>query len=126
MTEPERIAEEDLAKLGEAIISNATAGSASFRELIEAAGTELKRRFDEDPASLPGTFVIKLFLDGQKALTAKEFEPTEDELGNVSILDRIDALPAEHAAALLKGEIARIDSLRADYFAALARIQEEK
>lgn len=124
MTEPAKFTEDELDKIADGLISSATADSASFRDLIDAAGLELKRRFDEEPSSLPGTFVIKLFLDGQKALAAQDFDPEELESNQVSILDRIDALPREHAAALLKGELARLDSLREGYFAALEKLQE--
>lgn len=124
MPDPERFTDADLNAAADVVIANATADTASFRELIEAAGGELKRRFDEEPESLPGTFVIKLFLDGQKALAANEIVDPEDPDDQVAILDRLGALPREHAVALLKGELARLDSLREDYFRALERIQE--
>jgi len=128
---PERdlttLTEEDFAKIldeqGDEVIA-ATSENANFTELVEGAGRWLKYRTDNDPESLPPTFMVKLYLDGQKAIAAKQV-PEEPDGTQVSILDRIDALPPEHAAMLIKGEIARLDSLRADFFAALNRIQGE-
>jgi hypothetical protein len=115
--------DELLVALGEAVTTTTDVESASFRDLIDAAGRELKRRFDDDPESLPGTFVIKLFLDGQKAIASKD---VPDDVPEVSILDRIDALPTEHAVALIRGELARLDSLKETFVAALARLMEEQ
>jgi hypothetical protein len=112
--------DELLAALGEAVTTTTDVESASFRDLIDAAGRELKRRFDDDPESLPGTFVIKLFLDGQKAIASKD---VPDDVPEVSILDRIDALPTEHAVALIRGELARLNSLLTVYADALLRLE---
>lgn len=85
---------------------------------------ELNRRLADPEAvkDIPGTGLIQL----AKELAKQTQDDTpKDDGESVSILDRIDALPREHAIALIKGEIARIDSLRDDYFQALERIQEE-
>ena len=95
---------------------------ASFIDLVEGAGKWIKNMMDNKPDALPPTFMVKLYLDGKKAIASRAVEPESDE-GRVSILDRIDALPREHAVAILKGELARLDSLRDEHFAALNRLQ---
>lgn len=85
---------------------------------------ELNRRLADPDAvkDIPGTGLIQL----AKELAKQTQDDTpKDDGESVSILDRIDALPREHAVVLIKGEIARIDSLRDQYFQALERIQEE-
>jgi hypothetical protein len=47
-----------------------------------------------------------------------------DDGEQVSVLDRIHALPKDHAAALLRGEIERLDLERGRYFAALTELLE--
>lgn len=126
MTDPERLTDEDVAKIlaenGDEVIAGASE-NANFTELVEGAGRWLKDRMENDPESLPPTFMVKLYLDGQKAIAAKQVPDVPDG-AQVSILDRIDALPKAHAASLVKAELARLDSLRADFFAALERLQE--
>ena len=121
MTEPGRLEQGDLLDaLGAAVIADPQ-DPASLRELVTAAKTELKRRFEEEPESLPGTFVIKMVLDGEKQLNARD---APSELPEVTILDRIDALPAEHGIALLRGEITRLTSLTETYTETLIRLEE--
>lgn len=85
---------------------------------------ELNRRLADPQAvkDIPGTGLIQL---AKELAKQTQDDAPKDDGENISILDRIDALPREHAIALIKGEIARVDSLRDDYFAALARLQEE-
>jgi hypothetical protein len=94
----------------------------NFKELVGAAGRELTRRFNDDPGSLPGTFVIKLFLDGMKALAAGAVPEAEDP-GSVDILSSLGSLPPEHARELLCNEIHRLGELVAEYRGALAELE---
>lgn len=127
MTEPETFTDEDVAKIldeqGDDIIAGA-AGDANFSDLVEGAGRWLKDKMENEPERLPPTFMVKLYLDGKKAIAAKAVEPENIGGPQVSILDRIDALPKAHAISLVKAELARLDSLRDDFFAALERLQE--
>ena len=67
----------------------------------------MKRRFEEEPENLPGTFVIKLVLDGLKAIAARDV-PEPAEVEGLNILDSLDAVPVEHARMVLDREIARL------------------
>lgn len=49
--------------------------------------------------------------------------PSEDD--RKPLLDRLDALPKPHAKKLVKAELSRLDGLRAEYFAALERLEAE-
>lgn len=51
--------------------------------------------------------------------------PDDGEDDRKPLLDRLEALPKAHAAKLLKQEIGRLDELRAEYFAALERLEAE-
>lgn len=84
-------------------------------ELARLAGQELMRRFREEPSSLPGTFVIKLYLDGMKAIAAGAVPEDEDGPGAVDVLKSLDALPPEHARELVAKEIVRLGALLAAY-----------
>lgn len=56
--------------------------------------------------------------------TAEKAEaPPEADDTRRPVLDQIEALPAEHAVALIKQELARMDSYRDDLFAALAKLE---
>ena len=81
-----------------------------FKEIARLVAQELMRRLKDDPESLPGTFVIKLYLDSQKALAAGAV-PDQGDQGQVDILASLDALPPEHARELLRGEIVRLVAL---------------
>src|SRR5512146_940505 len=76
---------------------------ADFEELVDLAGKELERRFKEDPSDLPGTFVIKLFLDGNKAIRAGDVPEDEVPEPDPDVLDlvRSDGLPVERKYELL-------------------------
>ncbi len=77
-----------------------------FGELVKLSGQELRRRFEEDPASLPGTFVIKLWLDGNKAILHGD-SPSEEEAGpepDVLELVQSPGLPVERKHELLVAE----------------------
>ena len=106
-----RISDEDFEKA----VADLTADpeAPEFRRIIEAAGRELVRRLDSEADDIPGSIIAKLYLDGQKALAAKQIP--ESDTTQVSILDRIGALPPEHAKALLEGEITRLTSLTTEY-----------
>lgn len=122
MTDPQKITDADVAAILADNSDPPVVEDASFVELVEGAGRWLQEKMENDPESLPPTFMVKLYLDGKKAIAAKAVEPELNSDNQVSILDRIDAVPAEHAITILKGEIARLDSLRAEYFAALERL----
>lgn len=94
-----------------------------IRLLRDKVFGELNRRLADPDAvkDIPGTGLIQLAKELAKQTPP---EPEKDTDSGVSILDRIDALPVEHAVALIKGELARIDSLRDSYFQALERLQE--
>lgn len=79
---------------------------ADFEELVQLAGKELERRFREDPDSLPGTFVIKLFLDGNKAMRAGDVPDAAPDEPDPDVLDLIqnDGLPNERKLELLNAE----------------------
>lgn len=98
------------------------ASAPNFGELVELAGRELMRRFREEPNSLPGTFVIKLYLDGMKAVAAGAV-PEQADQGQVDILESLDALPPEHARELLRGELNRLGALTAAYQDTLAELE---
>lgn len=119
---PERITQADIdaALDADAIIANA-AGNADFKDLVDLAGKELMRRFQEEPSSLPGTFVIKLYLDGMKAIAAGE-TPDEGDQGSVDLLNSLEALPPETALPLLQAEITRLGYLLNDYSTAYGRL----
>lgn len=58
------------------------------------------------------------------AETEEAKEDAEDPDDNRRpLLDRVEALPAEHAAALIKQELARTDQYRADLFTALQKLE---
>ena len=80
-------------------------GDPDFAELVSAAGKELTRRLDRDPDSIPGTFLIKLWLDGNKALRAGD-APSEDSPPDPDVLELISnpGLPAERKIELLNAE----------------------
>lgn len=90
------------------------ADTPNFAELVNLAGQELMRRFREEPDSLPGTFVIKLYLDGMKAVAAGNVPDAEDP-GTVDVLAALDSLPPEHARALLETELVRLRALTDAY-----------
>ena len=83
---------------------------ADFHTIGRAAGKELLSRFKTDPGSLPGTFVIKLFLDYQKALAAGAHEPENEEV-HISVLElvRESSLPDERKKELLLVERERLE-----------------
>lgn len=124
MSEPAKLTDADVEQILADASDEVPAEDASFVDLVEGAGRWLKDKMENEPEALPPTFMVKLYLDGKKAIKARDVVPDVTEEDKVSILDRIDALPREHAVALIKGELARLDSLRADYFAALERISE--
>ena len=80
-----------------------------FAKLVGAAGKELTRRLDKDPDSIPGTFLIKLWLDGNKALRAGD-APTDDAPPDPDVLELIqqEGLPRERKLELLIQEEARV------------------
>jgi hypothetical protein len=79
---------------------------ADFEELVDLAGKELERRFRQDPDSLPGTFVIKLFLDGNKAMRAGDVPEDGPVAPDPDVLDLVqsDGLPWERKRELLETE----------------------
>ena len=80
--------------------------SVDFGELVELSGKELARRFKEDPNSLPGTFVIKLWLDGNKAMKAGDVNEAPDEAPPPDVLELVQSpgLPTERKHDLLVAE----------------------
>lgn len=96
----------------------------SFEAIHSRAAAWVLNLFQNEPDRVPPTFAIKLFLDGEKAKRERQIQPQETG-PEVSILDRIDALPPDHAAEVLKREINRLDQRRADLFSALERLTEE-
>lgn len=122
-TLPERITEKDIADAldADAIIAN-SAGNADFKELVDLAGRELMRRFKEEPDSLPGTFVIKLYLDGMKAIAAGD-APDESDPGSVDLLASLEALPPESAIPILRDEMERLGRLFNTYLEMSERLK---
>jgi hypothetical protein len=110
-SQPEPLGSEPLDQLAELVLN---ADDANLPELVREAGNWLLEAF-RDPdqrRKLGSTFVIKLFLDGQKALSAKPPEETDDEAEQrKSVLEQVDRLPKGHAQKLLRQEIARLDAL---------------
>ena len=98
----------ELDALADAIIDGAADDeNADFREIVDLATKELLRRFKDEPENLPGTFVIKLVLDGLKAIAARDV-PEPDTTGDLSILDALDSVPRDHAVMVLDREILRL------------------
>lgn len=94
-----------------------------FNEAVlrKAVGAELTRRLTDKEAvrDLPGTGLLQLAKELMKTAPAPEAVDVE-----VSILDRIDALPAEHATELIRRELARLDATRDAYFKKIEELQE--
>jgi hypothetical protein len=110
---PERI---DFDAFADAIVQNVgQEDDGDFREIVGLATKELLRRFKEEPEDLPGTFVIKLVLDGLKAIAAKDVPETSEGEDTRSIVDTLHALPPEHARKLLQREIDRMRGELARY-----------
>jgi hypothetical protein len=110
---PERI---DFDAFADAIVQNVgQEDDGDFREIVGLATKELLRRFKEEPEDLPGTFVIKLVLDGLKAIAAKDVPETSEGEDTRSIIDTLHALPPEHARKLLQREIDRMRGELARY-----------
>lgn len=97
-----------------------------FGELVDLAGQELKRRFEEDPASLPGTFVIKLWLDGNKAILHGDAPEEEDLTPEPDVLDLVqqDGLPVERKQQLLIAERLKAINRVTDIERALENLNE--
>ena len=97
-----------------------------FGELVELAGKELERRFKSDPDSLPGTFVIKLWLDGNKALRAGDAPEAQDDSPPPDVLDLVQSpgLPSERKQALLLSERTKIVDRLASIDKALEEIDD--
>lgn len=117
----ERLTDEDLEAAAEAIAHDTD--DPTVAKIHVLATKWVYDMLEEHPEKLPPTFAIKLFLDLEKAKAAKEITPDEETV-EVSVLDRIDALPRDHAAELLKREIERLDQRRAEFFAALEQLTE--
>lgn len=81
-----------------------------FEELVALSGRELERRFKEDPNSLPGTFVIKLWLDGNKAIRAGDTPDDAPVEPDPDVLDLVQnpGLPSERKQELLLSERTKI------------------
>jgi hypothetical protein len=110
---PERI---DFDAFADAIVQNVgQEDDGDFREIVGLATKELLRRFKEEPEDLPGTFVIKLVLDGLKAIAAKDVPEASEGEDTRSIIDTLHALPPEHARKLLQREIDRMRGELARY-----------
>ena len=77
-----------------------------FEELVALSGKELMRRFETDPDSLPGTFVIKLWLDGNKAIRAGDAPEEADNTPAPDVLELVsqEGLPTERKYDLLVAE----------------------
>ena len=118
--EPERITDTDVeSALGDTVDLD----DPTIQKIHEKVTEWVYSMLVNHPDKLPPTFAIKLFLDLEKAKAAQTLAP--DDTGvEVSILDRIDALPPAHAAELLKREIELLDTRRAEYFAVLERLLE--
>lgn len=116
MSEPERIDEAAINAALDGLVQNAAPDDASFSGLVAAAGKELQRRFDNDPDSLPGTFVIKLFLDGTKAIAANNVPDETPDGPEPDVLDLVqnEGLPVTRRRELLLAERDRaVDRLAA-------------
>lgn len=74
-----------------------------FHSVGKLAALELQKRFKEDPSALPGTFVIKLFLDYQKALErgVREPESTQEFISVRTILADLNIEPERKQELLL-------------------------
>ena len=73
-----------------------------FAQLGPLAGQWLLNKFKYEPDTLPATFVIKLFLDFQKAVASKQL-PDEEGQRDVSVLEMVrdSTLPDERKKELL-------------------------
>jgi hypothetical protein len=98
-----------------------------FADLVVAAGNELKRRFKKDPDSLPGTFVIKLWLDGNKAIRAGDAPKQGDDLPPPDLLELVqsEGLPYERKHDLLIAEIVKAEQRVIDIKAALENLERQ-
>jgi hypothetical protein len=97
----------ELDALADVITEGAGGDNTDFREIVDLATRELLRRFRETPEDLPGTFVIKLVLDGLKAIAAQAV-PEPDGPDTRSIIDNLDALPAVYALKIVDAELERV------------------
>lgn len=79
---------------------------------------EQVHRFD-GIAAINAHKLIKQLADAEKL----EGRPEEEEDARRPLLDRVDALPREHAAALIRQELDRTDIYRDDLFRALAELE---
>ncbi len=89
---------------------------------VEEIRDELLKLLYKRRGELKGIALVQ-GLKALESLVAAAPEP-EVEGEGVSILDRIDALPKDHAAEILRREITRLDNERAEFFAALERVME--
>lgn len=112
----------DMAKLDEFL------GGALEPETVPAAA-DIRDRLLSTLSNQLGSLKGIALVQALKAITAlaviEDENKTDDELNDLRrpLLDRIDALPPEHAAGLVRQEIARVDGYRADLFAALTKLE---
>lgn len=114
LPKPEKITEKNLKDALGAGSDLPASDDPDFKELVALAGKELMSRFNTAPDSLPGTFVIKLYLDGMKAIAAGD-APDQGDPGSVDLLGSFDALPPETALPLIKAEMTRLAALWHEY-----------
>ena len=95
-----------------------------FEKVGELALTELERRLEKDPSSLPATELMKFANSYAKLLSDREAElALEGDVQDTSALEAIleAGLPAKRTAALLTDLLARIDE---DRDKVLAKLEE--
>lgn len=124
---------------------------AELKEFAEAAGVDMEKVADFlggalEPEEIPSAKDIRerlllslsnrlgelkgiALVQALKAISAlaaiEEQEQTTQDVTDERrpLLDRIEALPPEHATVLVKQELARIDTYKDDLFAALAALE---
>ncbi len=98
-----------------------------LQALVPLAAKELKRRFENDPESLPGTFVIKLFLDGHRQLVRQDEGVDVEAEQEPDVLDLVQSpgLPLERKLELLESEGQKCRDRLADINAAIETLEAE-
>jgi hypothetical protein len=96
-----------------------------FHTIGNLAGKALLLMLRDRPEKLPATFLIKLYLDYQKAAANRQIPDGGDPLVNLSVLELIDAssLPVERKKEILTTEMERLESVLADINARLEELQ---
>jgi hypothetical protein len=90
-------------------------------ELVEAEA--LKRLAEDKAFDIPNHVLFKFYSDLNKARDRREKENEETEVGEFSLLDELQTIPATRAKQLLREEIGRLRSELAKHEQALRELE---